>query len=279
MRSRAGLCPARDLIFRIDIVSDVSDFIDFTQRASIGLTRRIESGTVRMGSRFHPREQPPRTVFVREFEIGHVPVTVNQFNAFVMAETYEQREWWSDAGWAWRQGDAPGWGRDDRSLPDGWKVQSRRFHHPVTGVTWHEANAYCRWIGKIKKKSVRLPTEEEWERAARGGDTRPFPWGEEFDAAFANTLESERGTTVGTGSLNHDASPYGVHDLAGNVQEWTASPYEPIPDEPHPPVPHIAVRGGSYNDTAFGARTSYRRGYPEGYFYPYLGFRIVVGMK
>jgi formylglycine-generating enzyme required for sulfatase activity len=146
-------------------------------------------------------------------------------------------------------------------------------------LTRFEADAYCRWIGKIKKKSVRLPTEEEWERAARGGDARPFPWGEEFDPAYANTLESERGTTVGTGSMSHDASPYGVQDLAGNIQEWTASPYEPPPDEPHAPVPLVAVRGGSYNDTAFGARTSYRRGYPEGYFYPYLGFRLVVGIK
>jgi formylglycine-generating enzyme required for sulfatase activity len=240
-------------------MSDINDFIDFTQRASIGLTRRIPSGSVRMGSRFHPREDPPHTEFVREFEIGHVPVT--------------------DEGWAWRQGDLPGWGREDRSQPDAWKIQARRFHHPVTGITRYEAEAYCRWIGKIKKKSVRLPTEEEWERTARGGDTRPYPWGEEFDPAYANTLESEKGSTVGTGSITQDASPFGVHDLAGNIQEWTASVYEALADETIPPVPHAVVRGGSYNDTAYGARTSYRRGYPHGYFYPYLGFRLVVGIK
>ncbi len=260
-------------------MSSVNDYIDFTQRASIGLVRRIPSGTVRMGSRFHPREEPPRAVFVREFEIGHVPVTVNQFAAFIMAKGYDDPKWWGDEGWAWRQGDLPGWGREDRSLPDGWKVQQRRFHHPVTGVCWFEAEAYCRWIGKVKKKSVQLPTEEQWERAARGGDVRPFPWGEEFIQEYANTLESERGTTVPTGSVGQDASPFGVHDLAGNIQEWTTSMYTPLQDEIFPRTRLCTVRGGSFNDTAYGARTSYRRGYPAGYFYPYLGFRLVVGLR
>jgi iron(II)-dependent oxidoreductase len=256
-----------------------TDYIDFTQRASIGLTRRIPSGTVHLGSRFHPREEPPRTAYVREFEIGHVPVTVNQYMAFLMAKGYDEPEWWGEAGWAWRSGAAYGWGREDRGEPDGWSVQKIRFHHPVTGVTFYEAEAYCRWIGKIKKKDVRLPSEEEWERAARGGDKRPFPWGEEFDPSLANTLESERGTTLGTASIPGDASPFEVHDLAGNVQEWTASRYQPLPEEDFPPGDLFTVRGGSYNDTAYAARTTYRRGYPGGYFFPYLGFRIVVGMR
>lgn len=260
-------------------MTDLNEYIDFTQRASIGLLRRIPSGTVRMGSRFHPREDPPHSVFVREFEIGHVPVTVNQFAAFILAKAYDQQKWWDAAGWAWRQGEVPGWGREDRSLPDGWKVQQRRFHHPVTGVTCYEAEAYCRWIGQIKKKSVRLPTEEEWEYTARGPDTRPFPWGEEFIESYANTLESGRGTTVDTGSVEQDESPFEVNDLAGNIQEWTSSPYTALADEPFPVPDPRTVRGGSFNDTAYGARTSYRRGYPQGYFYPYLGFRLVVGIR
>jgi len=260
-------------------MTGVNDFIDFTQRASIGLTRRIPSGPVRMGSRFHPREEPPRSVFVREFEIGHVPVTVNQYAAFLMAKGYDDPKWWSEEGWAWRRDDSPGWGREDRSAPDGWRVQRRRFHHPLTGVTFFEAAAYCRWIGEIKKKAVRLPTEEEWERAARGPDSRPFPWGEDWVPEYANTLESGREATVDTGSARHDASPFGVLDLAGNVQEWTSGVYMPIDGEQAPAATLRAVRGGSYNDTAYGARTSYRRGYPPGYFYPYLGYRLVVGIR
>ena len=260
-------------------MASVNDFIDFSQRASIGLTRRIPSGNVRMGSRFHPREEPPRSVFVREFEIGHVPVTVNQYAAFVLSGAYDDPASWSETGWAWRSGNLPGWGRQNRSEPDNWGTQKRRFHHPVTGITFYEAEAYCAWIGEIKRKKVRLPTEEEWERTARGDDSRPFPWGESFEPSAANTLENARGSTVGTGSMARDASPFQVHDMAGNVQEWTASPYTPLEDEVFPQTDLRTVRGGSFNDTAYGARTSYRRGYPAGYFYPYLGFRLVVGMR
>ncbi len=263
----------------INTMPSVNDYIDFSQRASIGLTRRVPSGSVHMGSRFHPREEPPRQVFVREFEIGHVPVTVNQFSAFLLAGGYAQAEWWSQAGWSWRQGELPGWGREDRGRPDGWPTQQRRFHHPVTGVTFYEAEAYAAWLGKVKRKTIRLASEEEWVRAARGGDKRPFPWGETFNPDFANTLESGRGTTVGTGSVAGDVSPFDIHDLAGNVQEWTASAYHPPPDEEHPPADLRVVCGGSFNDTAYGARVTYRRGYPAGYFYPYLGFRVVAGLR
>ena len=76
--------------------------------------------------------------------------------------------------------------------------------------------------------------------------------------------------------MPNDTSPYGVLDMAGNVQEWTASPYQPLPGEVYPPGDLFVARGGSFNDTAYGARTSYRRAYPPGYFYPYLGFRVVV---
>ncbi|MFQ5615667.1 MAG: formylglycine-generating enzyme family protein [Anaerolineales bacterium] len=253
--------------------------IDYSRRASIGLVKRIPSGYVRLGSRFHPREEPPHNVNVREFQITHVSITVNQYAVFLQSGAMDEKRWWSAEGWAWRQGETDGWGREDHSRPDGWSTQKNRYHHPVTGVTWYEAEAYCKWIAHLKKRSVRLPTEEEWERAARGNGIRPFPWGEDFDPARTNTLEGERGTTVPAGSLDGDASPFGVYDMAGNVQEWTGSAYDPLPNEKFPPGDLRVVRGGSYNDTAYGARTSYRRAYPAGYFYPYLGFRVVVGIR
>ncbi len=253
--------------------------VDYSTRASIGLAKRVPSGFVRMGSRFHPREDPPRTLNVREFEIAHVCVTVNQYSVFLKSRSMDDKRWWGEEGWAWRNGETDGWGREDRSQPDAWKVQHRRYHHPVTGISWHEAQAYCAWISHHKKKRVRLPTEEEWERAARGDDSRPFPWGEAFDPEFTNMLASERGITVPAGSIKDDVSPFGVYDMAGNVQEWTASPYTPFPDENIPPGPLLVARGGSFNDTEFGCRVSYRRAYPPGYFYPYLGFRVVVGIR
>lgn len=249
--------------------------VDYSAKASIGLVKRIPGGYLRMGSRFHPREYPPRLVYVKEFEIAHVPVTVNQYAVFLDSGAMDQPRWWTQEGWAWRQGQRDGWGREDRSKPDRWEMQ-KRPHHPVVGVTWYEAQAYCAWLSYQKKQLVRLPSEEEWEYAARGDDGRPFPWGEEFDPALANTQESERYETVEAGSMPGDVSPFGVLDLAGNVQEWTASPYQPLPDEAFPAQTLFVARGGSFNDTAYGCRTSYRRAYPPGYFYPFLGFRVVV---
>ncbi len=254
--------------------------IDYSSRASIGLLKRIPSGAVRLGSRFHAREDPPQTVIVREFELAHVAVTVNQYTIFLKSGGMDEPRWWSPAGWAWRQGESDGFGRGDRSRPFSWKNQERNYHHPISGVTWYEAEAYCRWLADVKKRPVRLPMEREWERAARGDDVRPFPWGEDFDAERANTFERERGATVDAGKMVGDISPFGIYDLAGNVQEWTASAYEPIEGEAFLPGRALyVVRGGSYHDTAFGSRVSYRRGYPAGYFYPFLGFRIAVGLR
>ncbi len=257
----------------------MSDGLPYSTKASIGPVRRIPGGYFRLGSRFHPREEPPRSVYVPEFEICQGPVTVSQYAAFLESEQISLPRWWSQAGWAWLQGQAGGWGRENRQAPDGWEVQRRRLFHPVVGVTFFEAEAYCAWLSYQKKVTVRLPTEEEWEVAARGDDGRPFPWGEEFIATRANTLESERLATVEAASLSGDASPFGVMDMAGNVQQWTSSPYNPLSGEGTPGGALLVARGGSFNDTAYGARTSYRRGYPPGYFFPFLGFRVVLGHR
>jgi formylglycine-generating enzyme required for sulfatase activity len=247
---------------------------------SIGLVHRVPSGPFSMGSRFHPREGPRREVNVPEFEIAHAPVMVKQFENFIAAQGYAERHWWSEAGWAWREGRALGWGREDRSRPCDWRGQEQRSDHPVTGISFYEAEAYCRWLGAQKGKLVRLPTEEEWEKAARSDDNRPWPWGEEWKPGLANTLEGEMNHTLPTATVAGDVSPCGAVDMAGNAQEWTASVYTPLADELFAAGADLrAVRGGSYNDNAFGARVSYRRGYPAGYFYPFLGFRIIVATK
>lgn len=230
-----------------------------------------------MGSRFHPREER-RMIRLPAFEMAHAPVTVSQYAAFLDAKAADQEGWWSQEGWAWLKGNLNGWGRENRKIPDAWEIQVKRPYRPVVGVTWYEAEAYCNWMRYQKKRPVRLPTEEEWEYAARGEDGRPFPWGEYFDANLTNTLESGRLDTVDAGSLPGDMSPFGVMDMAGNVQEWTASRYTPLSGEVHPAPELFVARGGSFNDSVFGSRTSYRRAYPAGYFYPFLGFRVVVGI-
>lgn len=246
---------------------------------SIGFLHAVPAGEFLMGSRHHLREAPPHTTFVHDFEIAHIPVTVNQFAAFVDSGGYQQRQWWSEAGRAWREGRSNGWGRVTRSQPDDWMNQKSQSNAPVTGLTCYEAEAYCQWLGEQKHKAIRLPTEEEWEKAARGVDGRVWPWGNAFDTQLANTYEMKSNGVLPVEKIPGDLSPYGLRDMAGNVQEWTASKYRPAPDEEFPDPDLRVARGGSWNDTAHGARCAFRHVYPPGYYFPFVGFRIVVARQ
>jgi formylglycine-generating enzyme required for sulfatase activity len=166
----------------------------------------IPAGEFTMGSD-RGIERPPHTVFVEAFEIDVFEVTNEQFAKFV-----EETGYVTDAE---KAGDTP------------WRFYAKdKPKHPVVKVSWNDAKAFCEWAGK------RLPTEAEWEKAARGTDGRIYPWGNEWDVAKANTKEAGyRGTTI-VGSFPDGASPYGVMDMAGNVAEWTSDWFQPYPGYP-----------------------------------------------
>lgn len=206
---------------------------------------------------FFCREQPQHTVTLPDYYVAKHPVTVKEYQAFVDAGGYLHRPYWTDAGWAWR-------GTHGILQPDLWDDEkwTGDDHLPGVGVSWYEAHAYCQWLSETSGRNYRLPTEAEWEKAARGTDGRLYPWGNTFDASRCNTRASglERTTPVGQYSPGGD-SPYRCVDMVGNVSEWTMSQYKPYPydandgrDDPAGDMERV-TRGGSWHSLVLRTRT------------------------
>lgn len=166
---------------------------------------------------WYANERPERKVAVKDFYIDRIEVTNQKYKAFVDATHHRTPPHWQ-AG----------------------QIPSGLADHPVAYVSWADADEYCKWAGK------RLPTEAEWEKAARGTDGRKFPWGNEFDIKKLNTM-GEYGGTTPAGMFPDGKSPYGVLDMAGNVQEWVEDWYKAYP-------------GNDYNDKDYGEKFRVVRG-------------------
>lgn len=159
-------------------------------------------------------EEKTREVVDHDYWIDQYLVTNEKYLAFVLADGYVNQAYWSPEGWRWKAENSITrpvyWDDSKRNKPD----------HPVVGVSYYEVEAYAKWARK------RLPTEQEWEKAARGKDGRQYPWGEEFDNEKCNSYESGLGHTTPITQYPNGASPYGCYDMAGNVWEWCADLYD-----------------------------------------------------
>lgn len=163
-------------------------------------------------------EHPKRKIFLPAFYIDRYEVTQAQYKVFSDRTGYRRPPVWKNG-----------------TFPPG------RGNHPVTFVSWYDAQSYCRWAGK------KLPTEAEWEKSARGPDGLEYPWGNVYEPDRANTGESETNDTVPVGRFESGKSPYGVYDLIGNVGEWVEDWYRPYP-------------GNSQTSPLFGDRLKVIRG-------------------
>lgn len=226
---------------------------------------------------YFKREQPQHIVTLAGYSIGKYPVTVGEYLIFWEAGGYQYPRYWTVAGWAWRQSLGkiqPEYWDDDK-----WSGDPR---FPVVGVSWYEAMAYCRWLSELKQREYRLPTEAEWEKAARGTDGRLYPWGNTFDAKQCNTRASGLNQTMSVGMFApRDVSPWGCSEMVGNVSEWTLSKFEPYEYDDNDGRndeggnSERVIRGGSWHSPVLRARTS-TRGYNDPFFADNdVGFRIV----
>lgn len=220
---------------------------------------------------------PPHPVTITSFQIERYEVTVRQYAAFLNVMGPGSHT--SGCG-----GRCINTASDDTTSPilyEGNSYTPRQYleDRPMTNVTWFGADAYCRAIGR------RLPTEAEWERAARGSEGYIYPWGWTFDSARANTNAAAIGGTTVVGSYPNGASPFGAEDMAGNVAEWVYDWYQVDfystdqarqlnPQGPSGGSERV-IRGGAWDQRPFFSRTVHRLSRPPNEAQPWLGFRCV----
>jgi gamma-glutamyl hercynylcysteine S-oxide synthase len=246
----------------------------------------IPAGEFEMGSNSIDaldNERPAHQVYLDTYHIDRYPVTCEQYRAFMEAGGYENPRWWSKAGWEWLQ-------IEQVREPLYWHDVLSADNHPVCGVSWYEAEAYCQFVGK------RLPTEAEWEKAvswnADMNCRRIYPWGDkEPTPQHCNCVDltsPQKNRFINTTPVDaypEGQSAYGLYDTLGNVWEWTASWFDGYDGfEMYPYVgysqvyfdqQHRVLKGGSSATTPFALRSSFRNWYHPSVRQIFAGFRCV----
>jgi formylglycine-generating enzyme required for sulfatase activity len=217
-------------------------------------------------------EDKQEQIIPYDYWIAKYPVTNFQYNHFIKDGGYQRKQFWSDVGWQCHQG---------REHPQFWNNASLSNPiFPVVGVSWYEAEAYCCWLNEKLHKSglntvdrsiplpedyiVRLPTNKEWERTARGTDGREYAWGTNFMPNYANTSRANSTGTTAVCTYPQGESPVGAWDMCGNCWEWTST---------------CNMRGGSWDNSQSFARCSFSGGNLPGFIFTFVGFRVVVSQQ
>ncbi len=243
-------------------------------RRGVGLTAvglpDIEWATIEPGQFLYGQARRPCDQIKVPFQISQYPITVAQYQGFVEAGGYREERYWTKAGWEWRTKQKVG-------QPVDYGAEFQTPNHPRVGVSWYEAVAFCRWLAEQMKREVRLPSEFEWERAARHTDGRKYPWGDQEEcAARCNMTETGIGHTSAVGIFPSGNAACGAADLAGNVWEWCSTKGGAPKDEGLEGTDDRVLRGGSFNRDRNRVRCAYRRRYLPYLRNSYLGFRVVV---
>jgi formylglycine-generating enzyme required for sulfatase activity len=230
------------------------------------------------------RETPHSIIELPQFEISRYPITIAQFNKFVddKEHGYFLRKWWTKAGWDWMQ-------------KEGGPVQLDQVlspNLPCINVSWYEAIAFCNWLSEKLGSRITLPTEVQWEKAAKGTNGKIFPWGNEFVDKYCNSTLSGFGKPIPVGCYKLTSNPWGgdgPQEMSGNIWEWCTSllelegkmfsyPYDPDDGRENLECSvdsYRIVRGGSFLNPPFLLRSAYRgrdRAYDRA---KRVGFRVV----
>jgi len=210
-----------------------------------------------------PCEMPQQEIFLSDYWIGRYPVTNEEYAVFLLASGRRPPSHWQD-----------------EEPPKGWE------QHPVVGVSWWDAHAYCQWLSDVTDRVYRLPTEAQWEKAARGTDGRRYPWGAHWRRGRCNSAELGKGTTTEVGAFSPPGdSPYRCADAAGNILEWVsdffhADYYErsSVTKDPYGPASGAVktLRGGSWSSDQRGVRCTSRYNGNQKTAGPEAGFRVAI---
>jgi iron(II)-dependent oxidoreductase len=258
----------------------------------------VPAGEFQMGAPWdmfvYDNELPAHTIFLPSFKIDRFLTTNEEYAHFIVEGGYERREWWSEEGWEWREREnwtrPLYWSESLDAAGQQWRVRGMfeegavKLDHPVAGVSWYEAEAYARFMGK------RLPTEAEWEKAASwdasAGNKRRFAWGDDAPSPAHGNFALSYWDTTPIGNFPAGASPYGCLDMTGNVWEWTSdlfAGYEGFTAYPYPEYSeawfdsdHRVLKGGSWATHPSILRTSFRNFFRRHFRIAFAGIRCAA---